>query len=511
MGVFLSHNIVAQVVKSQNVIGEMILNNQSSVQNPIYSVPCATVNSNLYLTTAITIGDAVQNPLSYFSTSAPVGAYVNYSLTQTSIERAKTFQLTLIANKNFGNTSTAYLYAFADWDRDAVFETVLGKKEITGLSTKDVASASYTIAIPEFASLGKTRIRVYLTASDLANVNPTDAMASGFIYDFVMFTEENSGVSNSVLVAVSSNNTSWGNAIVATESPSSDGKYPINTSVTVRAITESFSEFVGWSNGAEIVSTDIEYTFSVQSPVYLIAVFNTVTPLLENPQASTVASPIWYQIKNAQTDSRLNRFIAYSNTIPAGYISALRIEKPEDFSDKFLWRLQESSNGMVKIQNKATDMQIASSGATGVALDVAATGADFMIVPSGNANGSFSIKYNNIGTSLLNGDLAYKLLLYNGGVGTGSGWFFYRIPSELLSANFKLNNTNYNVYSKQDFLCFKGMESGAEVTVFNLLGHSLLKYQVKSDNELVSFFPKGIFFVLVKNISGKLNTFKIIR
>ena len=351
----------------------------------------------------------------------------------------------------------------------------------------------------------------YFTTTNLATVNPTDVMASGYIYDFVLFTTENSGTSSTALVAVSSNNTSWGNAIVKTDSPTSDGKYPLNSSVTVQAIKANLCDFIGWSNGIEIVSTQAEYTFTVNAPVYLIAVFNTLTTILETPQTSTAGAPVWYQIKNAQTDDRLNRFIAYEESIPAGYTTALRIQKPEDLTDKFLWRLEASNNEMVKVVNRGANMQITSTGVNGVTLTASAVGSDFMLAPSGNANGSFSLKYNNVGTSLLNGDLGYKLLLYNGGAGTGSGWYFYRVPADLFSGISKTNNSKYNVYSKQDFLFLEGMESGSQVNVYNLLGHSLLKYQVNSDKEQVSFSQKGVFLVLVQSNGAQLNTFKIIR
>lgn len=509
VSVFSLSTVDAQTPKSQNTLGEMILQNQKSLHNAVYQVPCGTVNSSSYITSAITVGDGVVKPLSYFSTRAPISHYVNYSLTTTSVERGKSFQLVLTANENVGNAVN--VYAFADWNRDGEFETVLGDKQISVSADNDISGIAYTVNIPETAELGKTRIRVYFSNSTIASPAPTAPLASGYIYDFVLFTAENTGTASTALVSVSSNNIAWGNAIVKTESPSSDGMYPINSQVTVEAIAESFSDFVGWSNGTKIVSTDTEYTFTVNSSIYLIAVFNTLTTVLETPQSSTSDQPIWYQIKNAQTDSRLDRFIAYDTAIPAGYISNLRIEKPEDLTDKFLWRLQPSSNGMVKLENRGSNMQIMGTGNNVETLTVSAVGSDFMVSPSGSANGSFSVKYNNVGTSLLNGDMAFTLVLYNGGVGTGSGWYFYRVPTDLLSSVSNQNITNHKVYANHDFLFIEGMESGTLVNVYNMLGHSLLKYRVRTDNDQVAFSQKGFFFVLAQTKSGQSSTFKIIQ
>lgn len=501
----------SQTSKSYTTIGQMIQQNQNSLQNAIYPVPCGTVNLNCYLKSAISVGDAVQNPLSYFCTDVPTNYYVNYSLTTTICERGKSFQLILTANKN-SSSSTAYAYAFADWDRDGVFETLLGKNEITELSTKETPGTFYQVHVPATASLGKTRIRIYLTTTNLTTVNPTDAVTSGRIYDLVLFTTENTGTPTSAMVAVSSNNTSWGSAIVKTDSPTANGKYSIGSNVTIAAIPATLCDFVGWSNGTEIVSTQPEYTFTLSTSVYLIAVYKTLTSVLETPQISTAANPIWYQIKNAQTDTRLNRFIAYEPTIPAGYISSLRIEKPEDFTDKFLWRLEASTNGQVKLLNKGTNKQItAATGALNEVMTVSDAGSDFLIGPSGNANGSLSVKYNSAADKLINGGMSFNLLIYNSGIGTGSGWYFYRAPAAAFTAIKTQTEAKYKVYCKQSHLYVEGMESGTEVSVYDVLGHAVLKFKVEAAKQHVPFCSKGVFVVLAKDTDGQLSTYKIMR
>lgn len=172
-------------VKSDGEIGKMIKQNASSVSNPIYKVPCGTINPNTYLTSAVTVGKSVSQPLAYFSTSSPTSHYINYSVTSTKLVRGKSFKLNLTANKA-GNIPSAYAYAFADWNRDGSFETYIGKYKITSRKNRE-PKASINIAIPKIASTGKTRIRLHYTTTNLESIAADSDMNSGFIYDFVVF------------------------------------------------------------------------------------------------------------------------------------------------------------------------------------------------------------------------------------------------------------------------------------------------------------------------------------
>ena len=56
-------------------------------------------------------------------------------------------------------------------------------------------------------------------------------------------------------------------------------------------------------------------------------------------------------------------------------------------------------------------------------------GSQFTIESSGHENGSYSIKYEGDNSYLLNAqDGTWGVVLYNAGIGTGSGWYFYRVP-----------------------------------------------------------------------------------
>lgn len=506
LSIFIHLGLSAQL-KPYDEVGEMIKINATSPVNPTYKVPCGTVNFSAFLTSAITAGDAVKLPLSYFSTNASSGYYINYSFTSTVLERGKSCQLTLTTNKTT-TVPSVNAYVFADWNADGVFETNLGKYNVANLSNA-VAGTNVDIGIPADAHLGKTRIRVHFTSADLASVEADAPMTSGYIYDFVLFVTEKT-IQNDLLLTVSSNNIDFGAAIINTPSPTSNGRYPAGTVMEIQAIKKDLSNFVGWSNGTSIVSTEPLFSFPLNQHTYLIALFETLTATLEAPVASTDADPVWYQIKNAQTDVRLNRFIAYSTNIPAGYTTELRIEKPEDFTDKFLWRLQASANGLVKLVNKGTNKQIYSAGGgLNEVVTVADLGSDFFITPSGNPNGSYSVKYNNLSTRLLNGGIPFNIVLYDAGVGTGSGWYFYRVP--ILSSTKSVENPNIKVLVNQNNIRVEGIERGDLINIYNLLGHDKMKLVAADIYHSFQFEEKGLFIVTVSNQNGFKQVKKILK
>lgn len=510
MFLYLFCNNATAQLKPYEQIGSKILQNHQSASNPVYQVPCGSSNPVCYLNMAFATGLSVVQPLSYFITESPASYYINYSLQPFVCERGKSMKVVLSANKTGATTTEAYAYAFADWNRDGIFETNIGKYTIPGLNTEGISGVNIPVDIPASASLGKTRLRIYLTNKVLTTVNSTDQVSGGYIYDFVCFINENTGANNGVAVHVSSANVNWGSAIIQTSSPTSNNRYASGSAVTVRAVKASQVKFTGWSNGTQIVSTQEEYTFTATEPTYLVALFEKTTVSLEAPQTSTTENPVWYQIKNAQTDARLNRFLAYEPIIPAGYITQLRIEKPEDFTDRFLWRLEAGTNNQVKLVNKGTNKRIIADGTLSTALNVDDTGSEFQVVSSGAANGSYSIKWNSMNDKLLNGGLSYNVVLFNGGVGTGSGWYFYRVPPDLLSSNIKIENT-YKIYLSNGFLHAENVRPGSNVIVYNLLGSEMMRVNVQSNHLSEPFEAKGVFVAVVRTAEAKYSTVKIMQ
>ncbi len=483
----------AQQQKPEKQLEAMLLLNQQSTENPTYVVPCATANFNLFATAAFSAGEAIESPLSYFTNTAPGTGYLNYSRTAFVAGRGQSMQLSLITNKNTSIT-TAQAYVYADWDRDGNFESNHGKYSITHIATSDAPGVKINISIPDTAKTGKTRIRIFLTTANVTGFNPNSTLASGYIHDFVIFIT--SPVSTPGLTRINSapNNPSWGSTLIESSTLPVNGCYPTGSTITFKAIRQGAAEFLGWSDGSTLVSTLTQYTTRADQPMYLMGVFKSATATLEAPQTSSADQPIWYQIKNAQTDTRLNRFLAYSTTIPAGYTTTLRIEKPEDFSDRFLWRLEPGTNGLVKLVNKGTNLQLAADGTLNVALNVQENGSEFKAEPSGHANGSYSIKYNNNAAQLLNGGLSFNVVLYNAGVGTGSGWYFYRVPDALTSLKHPSAHQP-SVYFSNSELNIKGAETGSTVSIYNVSGHALQRFVTTSEAHREPFTQKGTYII----------------
>ncbi|MCE1154856.1 MAG: RICIN domain-containing protein [Bacteroidales bacterium] len=499
----------AQLQKSEKQLEAMLLLNQRSTENPTYTVPCATANFNLFATAAFTVGEAIDTPLGYFATAAPSTGYCNYSRTAFIAGKGQYMHLAIMTNKNT-SIASAYIYLFADWDRDGIFETDLGKHALTTVATSETPGVKIPISIPSTAVNGKTRIRAFLTTGNVTAIHPNGSLSSGYIHDFVVFVSEPVSTPGKVLITTASNNPSWGTTVIESNTLPENGRYPTGTAVTFKALRQGAVEFIGWSDGTELVSTSAEYTTTANATLFLVGIFKTATASLEAPQTSTANEPIWYQIKNAQTDTRLNRFLAYSATIPAGYTTALRIEKPEDFSDPFLWRLEPSATGMVKLVNKGTAMQVAADGTLNTALNVQTNGSDFKIDPSGHANGSYSIKYNNNATQLLNGGLSFNVVLYNAGVGTGSGWYFYRVPDLSTSVRPASYDKPLVSFVGDELHCAR-LTPGSSIALYSVSGHALLQFTASHTSHIQPFTPKGAFIAVVKTSGNTYFTYKLMK
>ena len=273
-------------------------------------------------------------------------------------------------------------------------------------------------------------------------------------------------------ISVSSNNEKLGTAVIETVA-NVDGRYDKGSSVTVKAeLSSSSANFDGWKVGQDIVSRDQSYTFTVNESMHIIAVFSTVEPELSAPQTSTEANPIWYQIKNAHTATeRANRYIAYDENPTGEYTSNLRAERPADMSDKFLWRLETVSGNKVKIINKTSMRQIYGSGVLETQeLTAEVNGSEFVVEPSGNDNGSYSIKYNGNDGLLLNAqDGSWKIVLYNAGIGTGSGWYFYRVPFTPTGVE-NIQDIRVKAFLSNGIVALSGLPEKCSVKVINLSG-----------------------------------------
>ena len=306
-------------------------------------------------------------------------------------------------------------------------------------------------------------------------------------------------------ISVSSSNDNLGTAVIETVA-NANGRYDKGSSVTVKAEPSSSAvNFEGWKVGQDIISRDQAYTFTVNESMHIIAVFSTVEPELSAPQTSTEANPIWFQIKNAHTATeRANRYIAYDENPTGEYSSNLRAERPADISDKFLWRLESVSGNRGKIINKTSMKQIYSSGVLETQeLTAEVNGSEFVIEPSGNANGSYSIKYEGNDGLLLNAkDGLWKIVLYNAGVGTGSGWYFYRVPFTSTGVE-NVSVTQVKAFLSDGIVRMKGLPEKCSVKVINLSGQVIGEFVPSDVNCEYKLRCPEEFVILMVKIEGQ--------
>ena len=135
----------------------------------MYSVPCGSRSTSSYLKTATVEGGDILSELHYAANSAPSGHHVIYMDQKIDVRRGGTLPLTVNVVNSKGNAST---YAYADWDKDGVFEV---KQEITGTST--------TFSVPATAELGQSRLRIRVTESGLDGAEDD---VIGTCYDFLV-------------------------------------------------------------------------------------------------------------------------------------------------------------------------------------------------------------------------------------------------------------------------------------------------------------------------------------
>lgn len=455
-----------------------------------------------YISSATTSGDAVIYPLGYAKPNSP-GSYFAIVSKETSLLIAgETFEFNATMTVDPSNYT---LSTYTDWNRDGVFEKESRPAQVAA-STKSFVQ---TIAIPENAELGKTRIRIRIESTTPSSA---DASISGRVYDFVVYVLEASDRTDR-FISVSSNNDELGTAII--ETPANDaGRYEIGTQVTVKAIinenSESAIEFKGWQEGNEIVSEESVYTFTVTKSTSLIAVFEAAVPVLATPEISTAEDPIWYQIMNAHTDTnRKERYIAYDTNTGGDYSTALRVENRRTKQTNFSggWKMPE-------IIGYISNLQISGSKVLEKEYFTASTlGSQFTIESSGHENGSYSIKYEGDNSYLLNAqDGTWGVVLYNAGIGTGSGWYFYRVP---LKTPTGIENGDRSVAPKAHLydgrLSITGLDGRNTIKAVSLSGQLLGNYfsaDTVFEGELK--YPERFIVLVIEPENGKTTTLKLL-
>ena len=134
----------------------------------MYSVPCGTTGS-IYLKKADIEGSDILSELHYSVSSKPSKSHVIYTDQKAEVKQGGTLPLSVTLSGSNANIRT---FAYADWDRDGVFEV---SQEITGGTT--------TFKVPADAKIGQGRLRIRVTDTDTEGAEDD---VIGFCYDFLV-------------------------------------------------------------------------------------------------------------------------------------------------------------------------------------------------------------------------------------------------------------------------------------------------------------------------------------
>ena len=206
----------------------------------VYFRPCGMVGGT-YLTAA-NVGGI--DPIAYTATAKPGSFHVPFSKDHGAVVRGGTCDVNITLNS--GSDADLKANAYFDWDADGLFEAVQA-------IALDGTAGTATIAVPENAVSGDTRMRIRLNSNGLDNA---DDDVEGFVYDF-NFSVVDATTQRKVTVDV--NGVNDGTATLS----AAEGLHAVGTQLTATATPKGNAEFHSWREGGVVVSRDAAYTFTV--------------------------------------------------------------------------------------------------------------------------------------------------------------------------------------------------------------------------------------------------------
>lgn len=271
----------------------------------IYNNPCGTVGTN-YVKKFELNGEAALSNIIYEAQSKPEKWHVVYAKDKGEIAKGGTFNLDVTLSSNAA--SNLVVTAHFDWNSDGVFET---EASLTANGTV----ATTEITVPDWATMEQTRMRLRVNNNGL---NLAEDEVNGFIYDFHIKVVE---PQDARTVTVDVNSWERGEVKLSEQAES----YTYGTTVTAIATAYGNGTFVCWKEEGVVVSTNAEYTFTVDHNVKLVAYFAPNTDESSYPtsiQETTAGNSIEISV----TD---NNIVATSNvnTLEVFTVNAALIAK----------------------------------------------------------------------------------------------------------------------------------------------------------------------------------------
>ena len=223
----------------------------------IYNNPCGVAGNN-YITRATLHGEGALDNIVYEAASKPGKWHVVYAADKGAVAKGGKFNLdvTLAGNAAADLDITAHF----DWNSDGIFETA-EPLAING------TTATASITVPEWAAETQTRMRIRVNSNGL---DLAEDEVNGFIYDWhinVVPAQEERTATVSV--------NSWERGAV--ELSTVADSYAYGTTLTAKATALGTAQFVCWREEGVVVSTDANYTFTVDHNVKLKAYFTPNT------------------------------------------------------------------------------------------------------------------------------------------------------------------------------------------------------------------------------------------
>ena len=232
----------------------------------LYFNPCG-MEGSIYLTAAKVCGEGALDHIVYEAKSKPKSWHVPYPHDYGQVVRGAAFDisLTLSAAANSELKANAYF----DWNADGVFEA-------TAPIALNGTAGTASVIVPEDAANGPMRMRIRINSNGL---DLAEDDVEGFVYDFhITATDAQEGRTASVSV----NALDRGTATLSDKA----GSYAYGTTLTAKATPRGNATFVCWREEGVVVSTDAEYTFTVDRNVKLKAYFTANTDPNDNVETS---------------------------------------------------------------------------------------------------------------------------------------------------------------------------------------------------------------------------------
>lgn len=224
----------------------------------VYFRPCGMV-SNTYLTAA-NIGGV--DPIAYTAAAKPGSFHVPFSKDRGAVVRGSDFNVSITLSS--ADDADLKANAYFDWNADGEFEA-------TEPIILDGTAGTATVTVPAEAVSGDTRMRIRLNSNGL---DYADDDVEGFVYDFNLSVVD-ATTERKVYVDVNGAN----NGTVALSA--AGDSHVVGTQLTATATPKGNATFESWREGGVVVSTDAEYTFTVEDRNMTLKAYftpNTGTP-----------------------------------------------------------------------------------------------------------------------------------------------------------------------------------------------------------------------------------------